>query len=172
MRFGKISASLAGMKAQHLIIAIFSIGLAACSPKLDNRGYVANAQWGDVVKVGQTTKQEILDNFGSPSAHSTFGDESWYYVSSRKETTAFFKPEIAQQDTVRLTFDAADVVTNIEYFDKNQGQDLAMVKRETPTEGHSLGFFEQLLGNVGRFNKPSNGSDSIAPGRKGGRGGI
>jgi outer membrane protein assembly factor BamE (lipoprotein component of BamABCDE complex) len=153
------------MKRNQFVILIFLGLAAACSPKIDNRGYVKNVEWKDQIVIGQTTKDDILQNFGSPSSQSSFGDESWYYITAHKETMAFFKPEITEQNVVRLTFDANGVVTNLETFDKSNAQEFDVAKRITPTEGHSLGFFEQILGNVGRFNK--GGSDSpIAPGRK------
>jgi len=160
------------MNAKLTLIVCFSLVLSACSPKIDNRGYVAYADWKDIIKVGQTTKQEVTDNFGSPSAQSSFGAETWYYLSSRKETVAFLKPETIEQNGVRITFDASGVVSALDSYDKSQAKDFALVKRVTPTEGHSLGFVEQVLGNIGRFNNPGSGNDSAAPGRRAGRGGL
>ncbi|MDE3037801.1 MAG: outer membrane protein assembly factor BamE [Pseudomonadota bacterium] len=116
------------------------------------------------VVVGQTTKDQVRSTLGSPSAQSTFGDDAWYYITERQEAWGFFKPEVVAQDTTRLTFDKAGIVAKIETFNLQNSQDVAMVARTTPTEGHTLGFFEQLLGNIGRFNAPSN--DTSAPGRK------
>jgi outer membrane protein assembly factor BamE (lipoprotein component of BamABCDE complex) len=144
------------------------LSLAACSPKLDTRGYVAQADWKNIISVGKTSKDEVLANFGSPSSQSSFGDESWYYISSRKETTAFLAPEIADQEVVKISFDQAGIVSNVEYFDKNSAREFQTVTRTTPTEGHQLGFFEQIVGNIGRFNKPdSGGAAAGGPARRG-----
>jgi outer membrane protein assembly factor BamE (lipoprotein component of BamABCDE complex) len=147
-------------------ICVFSLCLlaAACALKVDNRGYVPGETVMDRITVGRTTQEEILNALGSPSTRSSFGADAWYYVSSRKEATAFLKPEITEQKVTRIEFDAAGAVSGIESYDVEDGEDIALVKRETPTEGHSLGFFEQILGNVGRFNRPDN--DSIAKGRQ------
>ncbi len=145
--------------------------LCSCSPKVENRGYVKQAAWKDTVKVGQTTKQEVLDQFGSPSAKSTFGPETWYYVSSRKESVGFLKPEVVEQETADISFDYAGVVRDVKIYNKDDGRDISLVKRTTPTEGHSLSFIDQTLGNLGRFNKSSN--DTVVPGRRpGGPGGF
>lgn len=137
--------------------------LSACSPKVEERGYVKTVEWKDAVKIGQTTREEVLEKFGSPSTKSSFGDESWYYISSRKEAVAFMKPEIAEQEAVKIAFDASGVVSDFRILNKDDAKTVALVKRETPTEGHSMNFLEQALSNVGRFNKP--GSDTVAPGR-------
>lgn len=138
-----------------LLVAVLL--LAACDPKVDTRGYVSNVAWKDHVTIGKTTKDEIFSTFGSPSSQSSFGDETWYYISERKEAVAFFKPEVVSQDVVRMTFDANGVIKSMDMFDKNSSKEFAVTKRVTPTEGHQLGFFEQIVGNVGRFNKGGDG---------------
>lgn len=138
-------------KIQYIILLL---ALAACEPKVDVRGYQASDDWKKGLLVGQTTKEQVEAQLGSPSARSTFGAEVWYYVSSRKETVAFLAPELAEQNVLKIEFDNAGMVSDVKTYDKQDGQEFDMVKRTTPTEGHTLGFFEQILGNVGRFNNP------------------
>ena len=140
--------------------------LIACSPKVDTRGYLQENEIKDKLIAGQTTKDQVMQELGSPSAYGNFGSETWYYISARQETYAFMRSEVTEQNVVRIEFDPAGVVSKVETFDKNSGKDFDVVKRPTPTEGHSLTVIEQLLGNIGRFNAPSN-TGSIAPGRPG-----
>jgi hypothetical protein len=42
----------------------------------------------------------------------------------------------------------------VEQLDASAGQDVDPVARITPTSGHDLTVLEQVMGNVGRFNKP------------------
>lgn len=134
------------------------LAVSACEPKVENRGYVRNAVWKDQIAIGQTTKDQVLSIFGSPSSQSTFGDETWYYINERKEATAFLKPKVVEQNVVRLTFDANGVVSKMETFDNSSSKQFDVARRVTPTEGHQLGFVEQIIGNIGRFNKDSGGS--------------
>lgn len=149
-----------------LSIAAIILAVSACSPKVENRGYVKNMDWKDAVIVGKSSKQDVLEKIGSPSAKSSFGDETWYYVSSRKEGVAFLKPSLVEQEVVNIKFDASDMVSEVNIHSKDDAKDVELVKRITPTEGHSLSFIDQTLGNLGRFNKPSSGSDSVTPGRR------
>lgn len=153
-----------------LFFAASLITVSACSPKVENRGYVSQEDWKDSIKVGQSSKQDVLEKLGSPSAQSSFGSEIWYYISSHKESIAFLKPEIVSQDSIKITFDNSGIISDIKNYDVKDGKEIELVKRETPTEGHSLSFIDQTLGNLGRFNKPSDGS-TAAPGRRPGRGG-
>lgn len=150
---------------KHIVIASLLL-LAACSPIVDNKGYVKQKELKEHIHIGQTSKQEVLEAFGSPSSQSSFGAESWYYVHSRKETTAFLKPEIVEQEVTRIEFDAKGIVSKIDGYGLDQAQSVTPSSRETPTEGHTMGFIEQTLGNVGRFNKPGGTSGTVAPGRQ------
>lgn len=159
------------MKQIQLIkaLSIATILLAtACSPKVENRGYVKLGDWKDTIKVGQTSKQELLEKFGSPSAQSSFGAETWYYVSTRKESIGFLKPEVVEQETVDISFNTEGVVSSVNIYNKDNAKDFELVKRTTPTEGHSLTFIDQTLGNLGRFNKPGSENSGHRSAGKGG----
>lgn len=153
----------AAMTRKTAVLLIF-VALSACSPKVDTRGYVSNVAFKERITIGQTSKDQVLEQFGSPSSQSTFGPETWYYITSHKETVAFLEPEVVKQEVAGIEFDAAGIAAAVKYFDETNSQELDLVKRTTPTEGHAMGFVEQVLGNIGRFNRPS--GDSVVPGRK------
>lgn len=149
-------------KFQLVIIA--SLALAACSPKVETGGYIRDGDVKASITPGVTTRDEVSAMLGSPSARSSFGAETWYYVTNRKETYGFLKPEVVEQDVLRIEFDSGGVVSSAKGYTREDGQDIEMARRVTPTEGHELGFFEQIMGNIGRFNK--SGNTSAAPGRQ------
>lgn len=151
------------MKKQLLALILL---IPACSPIVDNRGYIKQGNIKDKIVIGQTSKQEVFDQFGSPSSQSSFGPETWYYINNRKETVGFLKPEVVDQDVTEVEFDDKGIATRVQNYNQDQAREIANVKRETPTEGHTLGFLEQALGNIGRFNKPGDQSGTIAPGRR------
>ena len=143
--------------------ACFLAGVAACTPKVDNTGYVTGTPISGQISPGQS-REDVVSRIGSPSSQSSFGTEAWYYVTSRKESWAFLPYEVAKQDVTRIEFDETGHVTKVQAYDLSNSEDIALVKRETETEGHSLGFFEQILGNIGRFNSPGGGAGGTAPG--------
>ncbi len=154
------------IKPIKLTAITFVLLACACSPKIENRGYVKPANWKDSIIVGQTSKQEILDKFGSPSSQSSFGEETWYYVYSRKEAFGFMKPSVVEQEAASISFNNAGTVSSINIHNENDAKYIELVKRTTPTEGHTLNFLDQTIGNLGRFNKPTGDGNSAAPGRR------
>ena len=155
-------------KIQRVTFSLLLV-LAACSPKVHNGGYIGEEDIKSEITVGQTTKDQVQDKLGSPSSRSDFGPETWYYIDNRQETWAFMAPEVVKQDVVGIVFDKNGVVSSVQNYNIKDGQQFAMEKKVTPTEGHTFGFFEQLLGNIGRFNNPNPNSDTAAPGRRPGQ---
>ena len=153
------------LKKQFVVAVFAALALTSCSPKVDTRGYVTDKNLVEEIKPG-LTREDVLSRFGSPSSQSTFGNEAWYYISGRQETVAFFSAETVKQNVVRVQFGADGKVEKVEDYTEKDGQDIALVKRTTPTEGHTLGFVEQALGNIGRFNTPAGANNSAAPGRR------
>ena len=159
-------------KLQRVIpVFLCAAALAACEPKVDTRGYVSDQVIKDQIIAGQTTRDEVMAKLGSPSSQSSFGSETWYYISDRKETVAFMAPEVVQQKVVRIEFNSAGIVDKVEDYSEKDSRDFALVKRTTPTEGHTMSFIEQTLGNIGRFNRPDS-SGGVAPGRRPGGAGM
>ena len=129
------------------------MALTACiPPQVQNRGHVdALGHMKDIV-VGTTTRDQVRGLLGTPSLTNNYGLETWYYISKQKQAIAFLKPEITDQHVTRIAFDQTGVVTQLETKTLKDSKFVSVAKEVTPTEGQQLGLFEQMLGNVGRFN--------------------
>jgi outer membrane protein assembly factor BamE (lipoprotein component of BamABCDE complex) len=131
--------------------------LSACAAQQEERGYMRTNAAFDRIIPGTSTNRDVLELLGSPSSYSNFGDETWYYISTRKETLAFFKPEVIDQSAVAITFDKNGLVMGVNTFTKENQKDIAISTDKTPTEGNSISMWQQLLGNLGRFNTEGGG---------------
>lgn len=141
-----------GMQLRRgLGIAAVAALAAACSPTIENHGNIPDAEIVQSVRIGMTNRDQVSEMLGSPSAIATFDRESWYYVGSRTSRFAFLEPEILERKVLVLRFDESGVVQQIEHLNKEDGRDVQLVERQTPTRGRELTLVEQLIGNVGRF---------------------
>lgn len=136
-----------------ILLAALVCGVVACTPTVDNRGNLPHPE--DLAKIiaGKTSRDEVQALLGTPSATLTYGEESWQYISSVTESVAFFKPELKDRRVVDVNFDANGIVKNVVYKGLEDGREIVLVDRETPTAGKNLSILEQLMGNVGRFSK-------------------
>lgn len=132
--------------------------LAACQPMVDTRGHVDTQNAKAQLKENMS-RDEVMKLLGSPGTRTEFGGETWYYISERKEQIAFLEPEVTDQSVLAVHFDESGFVRSFETYGEKDSAPVPIVGRSTPTEGHKLGVVEQLLGNIGRYNKPQSGID-------------
>ncbi|MBL4615823.1 MAG: outer membrane protein assembly factor BamE, partial [Magnetovibrio sp.] len=140
--------------ATAFVVSLALLGtVTACAPRIDTRGNAVLIKDVATIEPGTRTRDHVLNTLGSPSSRSTFGDNAWYYISERTETTAFLAPEIIERQIIVVKFDEYGVVSNVDVYDKDSAEAVEPVDRKTPTAGNQLGLVEQLLSNIGRFNK-------------------
>lgn len=150
------------------LLAVISLTVltAACAPRIAAQGFQVIDNKPEDIVVGTDTRETVLSKLGSPSTASTFETENvWYYVSQVTERYTYSTPRVTQRNITEITFNEADgVVANVRQVGLDDGIDIAMAKRETPTRGRSLTVLEQLLGNVGRGQLPR--TDEDVPGQQ------
>lgn len=134
-------------------VLIGAMALGACAPRVDTRGNQIHPEDITAIQPGETTRNQILDQLGSPSSQGNFGTETWYYISEVTETTAFLAPEVVGRQVIGIEFDEAGVVSSVKTYDETNGEVVELAPGETPTAGNKLNFIQQMLSNLGRFNK-------------------
>lgn len=109
---------------------------------------------GDIqaLKVGSSSKADVIDILGSPTAYATFDPNNWIYISLMTKLVPLSYPGITKQKVVSLYFNDAGTLTKIQELGKKDAKHVAMVSDETPTPGTKTDFFQQLLGNIGQYS--------------------
>jgi outer membrane protein assembly factor BamE (lipoprotein component of BamABCDE complex) len=133
---------------------VAALGAAGCVPEVNQRGHVPNPEALALIKPGQQTRDQVLDLLGSPTAIGTFEDTRWYYITRKTEQLAFYAPELVEAKIVMVEFDLAGFVKQVARLSNDDARDIDPVARETPTKGRKLGFFQQILGNIGVGGPP------------------
>ena len=134
------------------------LALIGCVPQVSNHGYRLDEAAFAQIEPGRTTRDQVLQLLGSPSALTTFDGSVWYYVSQRSERLSFYQDNVVNQDVVTITFDDLGTVASIDRHGLERAHEVSFVERETPTSGSELTAFEQFIGNIGRFNPPADAS--------------
>jgi outer membrane protein assembly factor BamE (lipoprotein component of BamABCDE complex) len=122
--------------------------LAACTPIVNQRGYMPDSQVVQSIAVGKDTKETVKSRLGDPSTAATFGNDVWYYISSREEQVAFFDPVVQSRDIIAIEFNKDGQVADVRHYGLKDGRVVAFVSRETPTKGRELTILQQLFNAV------------------------
>ena len=137
-----------------VITAIAAIAVA-CAPRTANRGNLPAVSQLDKLKVGMHSKEYVRSLLGGPSTVGTFDKEVWYYIGRRTEKWAFLEESVIEQQVVVVYFDPAGKIEHIQKYDNKDSRNIEPVGGKTPTSGNEMGFIEQMIGNLGRFNRPN-----------------
>jgi outer membrane protein assembly factor BamE (lipoprotein component of BamABCDE complex) len=145
--------------------------IASCAAMVEQRGNLPVPEKLAAIEPGVTNKDEVIKILGSPSSVSVFNDKSWYYISRRTGQTAFFEPDVLDQQVFIVNFDDQGVVKTVDHKGVQDAKAIDPVPRATPAPGRELTFLEQVIGNVGKFNNAgsskSSGSGSSGSGPTG-----
>ncbi|MBB4266989.1 outer membrane protein assembly factor BamE [Roseospira visakhapatnamensis] len=129
------------------------LAAGACSPDLRARGNNPTDDRLAQIEPGKQTRREVASLLGSPSTTATFDSETWFYISAQTRQYAIFKREEMERRIIAITFDEGGTVKTVRELTLEDGRDIAMLGRETPTMGNEMGILEQLMGNLGRFEE-------------------
>jgi outer membrane protein assembly factor BamE (lipoprotein component of BamABCDE complex) len=163
------------MRKTVLVLAAASL-LAACTPVVNNRGYLPDPDAEKKIAVGRDTKTSIQQALGFPSTQATFvqAGDAWYYITSIEKQIAFFSPTTQSRAILAVYFDKDGKVTDLKHYSLRDGHVVAFESRQTPTKGREMTFLQQLfnatpgvpLGNAG--GNPNPGGGGGPPGGGGG----
>lgn len=145
--------------------ALALLALPACTPMEATRGnIVEDFRMAEVIP-GVSTRTTVLKSLGSPTTKAPFDENVWYYIGQKTEKRGIFDPKVVDKKIVVVAFNEEGIVDVIDEVESDQ-IDVAMVRRKTPTSGNEITIMQQLLGNVGRFNKPAGSAVDTAGGNR------
>ena len=142
-------------KICHLFlgVSLLALSLSACESRKNTRGNLLDPERVVEIRPGEQSREEVAEILGSPSSVTPFGSDTWYYISQRIETFAFFEPKVMERQIVVVSFDKKGIVSKIDTLGLEKGQKIIPVARKTPTHGNEMTVLEQMIGNLGRFKK-------------------
>ena len=127
--------------------------LASCISRVETRGNLPDPERLAEIQPGSHSRDEVVEILGSPTSTAFLDGETWYYISEKTETVAFLAPEITERKVLVVQFDSEGVVSGVNTLGVEDGRQVELVDRKTPTAGKKLTVMQQLFGNVGRFAK-------------------
>lgn len=140
------------------IVLVMAAVLGACSPTIATRGNLITDTQFEQVKAQTSTRADVTKAWGPPTSASSFDQNTWYYIGETTAQKGIFAPEVVKRRIIRVKFDATnnDTVTEVEDLDPAQARTVALVGRTTPTAGKDFTVFQQLIGNIGKYNPDAN----------------
>ncbi len=155
------------MKHLLLLLSVISLSfLSACTPTKATRGNLLEDYQLKEVLPGIDGKDDVIRKIGSPTTIAPFDDNTWYYFGQKTEKKGILDPKVVQEKIVVVTFDATDGKVGSVKERKDGRDDIPVVQRKTPVSGNEYTFMQQMLGNIGKFNRPEGSATDTAGGNR------
>lgn len=146
------------MKNIILPLIILSLtGLSACTPMAATRGNMLEEYQLKEILPGIDGKDDVVRKVGSPTTVSTFDENKWYYMGQKTKKKGIMDPKVVAEKIVIITFAPEDGKVLAVTEQKDGREEIPVVQRTTPVSGNDFTFIQQMLGNVGKFNRPDEG---------------
>jgi outer membrane protein assembly factor BamE (lipoprotein component of BamABCDE complex) len=100
---------------------------------------------------GTTTEADVRALLGEPTSQSLFDANRWAYIGQQTQNRIGRYPGVVHQNVVVLTFNSQGVLQNVRHLAKKNAVQVSMAGGATPSPGGSASFFQQLIGNIGRY---------------------
>ena len=129
-----------------LAAVLFSFGVAACSPTIEHRGYIAKPGAFNQIDSGMS-KLEVEGILGSPSTTASvkFNGDSYYYITSTTKSRAFLSPTETNREVIAIRFDREDRVQSFAQYGLQDGRVIDINTRRSVVVGEDTSLITQLL---------------------------
>lgn len=117
---------------------------------------------------GTTTEADVTALLGTPTGKGLFDPNRWSYMGQITQSRVGRFPGVRGQDVVVLTFNDQGVLEKVEHISQKQAVQVSMAAGATPSPGGSASFFQQLIGNVGRYSPTPLPNSAAGGGLQGG----
>ena len=145
-----------------LYIIFLSLIVSNCSFKkaIKHHGVPFLEKKQSLLIVNKTNKNDIMDILGNPSTKSKFDNDVWIYIE-RKQTQSklsnFGKMKIYKNDVLVLDIDNYGILKRKEFYNKNDMNNLKIVKETTEKEFKRNNFLYNIMSSMRqKINDPLN----------------
>ena len=137
-----------------ICLTLSMILLAGCVSITDTKrfshGFSPSKEEVVKLKNSNINKKIIIEEFGQPFVTGAFDPDYWYYLSYTTEQYGFGKRYFKKFNIVELHF-KENLLISAKHFNKDKLRKIAFNTNTTATSGKTLGAFEQMIGNIGKF---------------------
>lgn len=141
-------------------ISFLALFLSACTPTIETRGLDPDHITVEKVSIGKHTKQDVVQNLGTPSSVAPMDENTWYYISRQQETEAFFMPRNMGRKIMTVVFDKSGVVSDVSLVNDDKTPYIKPAEGRTPVAGYESSWSREIFSNLGRMNSKNAGGSA------------
>ena len=135
-----------------LIITFLIFILSSCTQTFQTNGLSEKKIENFDIKIGKTSKKNLIDNYGPPIFENVFNDNVIYYVSHSTSYKTFDDRKTDKLLVYEITLDDKNVVKKFKKYSDKDSLDLRIIKNNDVQDIDLTSFWKDLVRAFRRTN--------------------
>jgi outer membrane protein assembly factor BamE (lipoprotein component of BamABCDE complex) len=136
--------------AKFFLLILILLSCNGCIKTFHTSGYIFEED--ELAALHKAKNKNDLETIlGTPTSTSMFGQETWYYITTRKEKTAFLEPKIIEQNIIEISFNPNNSINRVARYTEKNANPLSLVEEYTVSKGTESNTVQKFFYNAGRF---------------------
>ena len=140
------------MKKTLILISIYLI-FTSCNIKksIDHHGVHLLKKKNEMLEVGQTNKNDVIDILGPPLLQSTFDNDVLIYIERKITTKSLIKlgeRKIIVNNVLVVELDQRGLLVDKNFYDLNSMNEIKIVKNTTEVDYQKTSFVTDFLSSM------------------------
>ena len=133
-----------------MIVLIFL--LSSCSKTLQNNGFSNKKIESFDIKIGQTSKNYLLKNYGPPIFENVFKENIMYYISHSTSYKTFDERKTEKLIVLEITLNNKNVVQKIKKYSNKDSFEIKVSKNQDDRNISLTEFWKDIVRALRRVN--------------------
>ena len=133
------------------IIVLFFL-LSSCTKTLQNNGFSNKKIESFDIKIGQTSKNYLLKNYGPPIFENVFKENVIYYISHSTSYKTFDERKTEKLLVLEITLDNKNIVQKIKKYSNKDIYEIKVSKNQEKRNINFTNFWKDIVRALRRKN--------------------
>ena len=135
-----------------ILFCFFLLTLTSCSSNIQNNG-ISETKFNKIdVKIGKTTKKDLISKYGPPFFESVFNKNVIYYVSHKTTYKTLEKFKTKKLFVYEITFNEKNIVSNFKKYSEKNAYNISVSDKASTDKKDTIFIFKEILNNMRRKN--------------------
>lgn len=131
-----------------IIVLIFL--LSSCSKTLQNNGFSNKKIESFDIKIGQTSKKQLLKTYGPPIFENVFKNNVMYYISHTTSYKTFDERKTEKLLVLEVTLDSKNIVQKIKKYSKKDSLEIKISENQENRSVNFTNFWKDIVRGLRR----------------------
>lgn len=140
------------MKKIFIFLSIYII-ITSCNVKknISHHGIHQLNQKNELLKIGETNKNDIISILGPPSVESTFDNDLFFYIERKTITQGVLKlgqRKLLVNNVLVIELDGRGLLLDKNFYDLNEMNEIKLISNKTQVDYQKSSFIYDFLSSM------------------------